>query len=291
MRETRSPARNVSVVICAHRSRQRLEKTLPPWAGLSRVHEVIVVDAPSGDGTSELVRTVAEHAPIPVRLISAPLRGLANARNIGTAAADGQYVLHAGPDNILPSPVLDEMLGKLAVHDLVSCSTVLAEPFSYFDRAHDLSKRRLPVGEILTTVGTPYIARRRLFLENPFNESMEHADDTELCVRLLAKGLSLYRSPLVCLEVGYTSLSDLRERWGQWGTSDSQFHQQMKHVWSGRRRAKSLFRAFIAEILEPRQVLRASEYVYALPFFLIAAFFRTRGRVRIWLRRAARGPE
>lgn len=291
MHETKPPARTVSVVICAHRSRHRLEKTLPPWAALSRVHEVIVVDAPSGDGTAELVRTVAEHAPIPVRLISAPLRGLANARNVGTAAATGEHVLHAGPDNILPGPVLEEMLEKLAVYDLVSCSTVLAEPRSYFDRAHDLSKRRLPVGEILTAVGTPYVAPRRLFIENPFNESMRHADDTELCARLLAKELSIYRSSLTCLEVGYTSLSDLRERWGRWGASDSQFHQQMKHAWSVRRRAKSLSRAFIAEVLEPRQVLKASEYVYGLPFFLIAALFRTQGRVGIWLRRTARGPE
>jgi glycosyltransferase involved in cell wall biosynthesis len=272
----------VSVVVCSHRSRSRLERTLPAWFELDQVQEVIVVDAPSGDGTAHLVASLAQDCRAAVRLIAAPLRGLANARNLGSRAATCDLVLHAGPDNIVPEGVLEEMIEQLRTHDLVSCSTVLAEPRTYFDRAHDLSKRRLPTGRIRTVVGTPYIARHALFIEHPFNEVMKHADDTELCTRLLAHGLRIYRSPLACLEVGYTSFADLRERWGRWGASDSQFYIEMRDSWTWRRRLRSRFRGFIAEVIEPRRALSRSEYLYGLPFFLLAALFRTGG----WLREA-----
>lgn len=278
---------SVSVIICTYESRSRLEITLPTWDNLLMVREVVIVDANSSDSTAEFVFEVQTRSRAAVKLVNAPLQGLANARNIGSKTATSEFLLHAGPDNIMPPETLIEMLRLLQTYSLVSCSTRLIEPVRYFDRAHDLSKRRLLTGPILTAVGTPYIASRNLFADFPFNEAMKHADDTELCGRLVSRGHRIYRTQFPCHEVGFTSLKDLRERWSRWGASDSQFHNEKKANWSAARRLKSLNRAFIAEVVEPARALSLSQYLYGLPFFLTAWLFRAFGRIReLMVRRA-----
>ncbi len=275
----------VSVVICTYESLLRLQVTLPTWGALQGVAEVIVVDAFSTDGTDGYIRSQEASYPVPLMLVSSPLEGLAKARNVGSRVCSGEHILHAGPDNIVPQETFFEMLQLLETNSLVSCSTRLLEHHGYLDRAHELSKRRLLTGPIFSAVGTPYVGQKSLFKEFPFNDAMKHADDAELCARLLGAGHRIYRTSNVCFETGFTSLKDLRERWSRWGASDAQFHQNMRAHWGYRRRLRSLNRAFVAEVVEPARALRPHEYMFGLPFFLTAFFFRAIGRIHEWGRR------
>jgi glycosyltransferase involved in cell wall biosynthesis len=264
---------DISVVVCAHRSRARIERTLPTWLSAG-VGEVVIVDGESDDGTLEAIASIADGATVPVVVRSAPLRGLADARNVGTAASSRPIVLHAGPDNVVPPATLTAMLSRLDHDALVSCTTRLGEVSRYLDRAHDLSKRRLPVGPIATSVGTPYLARRELFERFPFDVAMRQADDTDLCERLRSAGLTIHRCPEACLEFGFTTWADVRERWTRWGAGDAQFYAKMRGSWTPRRRLRSRLRPFTAEVVEPARVLGPLRTAYALPFLVTVATLR-----------------
>lgn len=279
---------DVSVVVCTHRSAQRLARTLPTWFDLG-VGEVVVVDAHSDDGTDDVLARVGAEHPGRLTVVHAPLLGLAHARNVGTGASQGPLVLHAGPDNVMPGATLDAMLEALRGDDLVSCTTRLGEVRSYLDRAHDLAKRRLPVGPIVTAVGTPYVARRELYERFPFDVAMRHADDKDLCGRLLDAGLTIRRCPEACLEYGFTTWADLRERWTRWGSGDAQFYAKMRGGWTWRRRLRSRLRPITAEVIEPARVLGPARTLYTLPFLLSACTLRWWGW-QVEARRLRRAP-
>lgn len=270
---------DVSVVVCSYRSAHQLQRSLPAWLGLE-VGEVILVDAFSDDGTDELVdRLAAEHGER-LRVIHAPLRGLADARNVGTAAASGRVVLHAGPDNVVPRATLEAMLARLDTFAFVSCRTRAGEMHGYIDRALDIDKRRLLPGESFTTVGTPHLALRSLYTAYPFDAALRHADDKDFCERIRAAGERIYRCEEECLEYGMTTLADVRRRWLWYGEGDAQFYAKMRDGWSVRRRLRSRMRPFTAHLVEPWRAIDPLTYLRALPFFLLVATLRWAGWMR-----------
>jgi glycosyltransferase involved in cell wall biosynthesis len=278
----------VTVVVCSHRSVRQLERSIPAWLAHG-IKELIVVDAFSDDGTTELLEGLRVTHGGRLRVIEAPLLGLAHARRTGTEAASGDIVLHAGPDNVVPAPTLAAMLARLSTHDLISCRTVLGQRHGYLDWAQEVSKRRLPAGEITTTVGTPSLARAALYAAHPFDTAMRFADDKDFCERIRADGHTIWRCEETCLEYGVTTLADVRRRWLMYGAGDAQFYAKMRDGWTLRRRLRSRMRPFIAELGEPWPALDPLTYLRALPFFLLVATLRWAGWMREeWRTRAGR---
>jgi glycosyltransferase involved in cell wall biosynthesis len=89
-----------SVIIPAYNAEPFIERTLR--SALRQTHsnlEVIVVD----DGSTDRTRAIAEAASVSddrVRIISVPNGGVANARNIGIAEANGEFVAFLDADDL-----------------------------------------------------------------------------------------------------------------------------------------------------------------------------------------------
>lgn len=276
------PQPTVSLVIATFNGASILARTLP--SNLSGpFSQIVVVDGFSTDGTVALIEKLGRKYGNRIVLLQREKKGLANARNHGSRAATGEYVLHAGPDNIITEKTLNAMLLSLSDYALVSCCTELLTPRTYLEKAHALYKRRFSPGE-QSVVGTPYIAMRDLFASFPFDESMINSDDTDLCYRLLKAGKRIYRCNVNCLEQGFDRPSDFAERWSRWGRGDSLFYQKMHSDWTLLRRAISLVHPFRAELLWPMKHMSPLQYLYCLPFLFLACC----GRYWGWINHATR---
>ena len=170
---------DISLVIACYNSGSILDRTLIENCKLP-FGEILLVDGGSADHTEQVVARCSEKMNRKIPLHRCPKKGLANARNIGTNLSQSAIVLHAGPDNFFTREGLEAMLLLLNRYDLVSCQTRHADQSRYFERIQDLYKRRLKPG-LQEVVGTPYLGRRELFEQFPFNERMLNSDDTELC--------------------------------------------------------------------------------------------------------------
>jgi len=80
-----------------------LERCLRSVGALSFVHEHLVIDGASTDGTREVVRRLADEIPA-LTVSSSADRGIYDALNRGLAAARGQYVYFLGADDCLTDP-------------------------------------------------------------------------------------------------------------------------------------------------------------------------------------------
>jgi succinoglycan biosynthesis protein ExoO len=118
------PAYNVEATI-ARAIRSALDQTVPPL-------EVIVVDDRSGDGTLALVNAIAAGEPRVRRIEAAENRGPSRARNLGFAAARGDWLAILDGDDAWAPDRLERMLAvasaeradmvldNLVLHDLVA---------------------------------------------------------------------------------------------------------------------------------------------------------------------------
>src|SRR5256885_987970 len=93
----------ISVIIPAYNARQTIRRCVESsFAGFVKPLEVIVVDDCSTDDTAALVDKLAQRYPGVVRLIRAPVNaGPARARNIGAAAAKGEYYFFVDSDTAM----------------------------------------------------------------------------------------------------------------------------------------------------------------------------------------------
>jgi O-antigen biosynthesis protein len=92
------PWASASVVVCTHNGQQTLDECLARVEALSYPDfEVIVISDGSSDASAQIARA---HG---ARLLETPHRGLANARNVGIAAARGEIVAFLD-DDAFPDP-------------------------------------------------------------------------------------------------------------------------------------------------------------------------------------------
>lgn len=246
--------------------------------------KIVIIDGFSTDNSIEIVKKKQIDYPDKIDFYQFPKKGLANARNQGNLKSTTEYVMHAGPDNIIPLETLQNLIKQLVKYDLVSCQTRLKMTDDYISRAQNIYKKRYSVGE-KEVVGTPYIAKRELFIKYFFDEQMLNSDDTDLCTRLKMAGKNIYRSESICYEVGFNDIHSIFERWMRWGRGDVLFYLKWKNGWTLKRKIRSLMRPFIAEIAEPFKILKKSEFFYILPFLILVCSLRYLGWMRYLIRK------
>lgn len=262
----------VSVVIATLNSRQLLESSIPAWLAQG-VHEVVVVDGGSVDGSEEFILALNRSDPR-VILVRELRPGLSVARNTGSRKASGKLLLHAGPDNKVSRGTLRSMLAELERSSLVSCRTRVSTSSWYRDLAINVSKARLSAGRDLSVVGTPYLGRRELFLSFPFDEHVQHSDDTFFCAHIRAAGHTIVRIPDYCLETGFDTVRDLKGRYKRWGHSDAEYFVRLPRETKFPQRVMSFTRAFWVEVFPPLKHTTVLRYVLAFPVLFVFGMWR-----------------
>jgi glycosyltransferase involved in cell wall biosynthesis len=164
------------------------------------VLEVIVVNDGSKDGTSEVLAGFAA----PVRVISIPNGGVANARNTGIRAARGEWVAFLDADDIwFPEKIAHQLAGLKACPDVAfsfcSFKQRVPAPGQAIDHLADRFKARLglnfdapltrqPLAVLIEAniVGTcSNVILRRTLLDKVglFNANYRQAEDYDLWLR------------------------------------------------------------------------------------------------------------
>jgi glycosyltransferase involved in cell wall biosynthesis len=131
------PDVRVSVVIPAFNAGHTLARQLHALfrQELTERWEIVVADNRSTDDTAEVVRQVAQSAPVPIRLVAADRAQGANvARNVGVAAASGRLLLLVDADDEVCDGWLLSMVSELEHHDCVAGSLRVQGPDSSWRR-------------------------------------------------------------------------------------------------------------------------------------------------------------
>jgi glycosyltransferase involved in cell wall biosynthesis len=103
---------SVSVVIPTFRRPESLDRALRSLLAMTHIPdgaEVVVVDNDAGASAARTVALLAKTAPLPIRYVHEPAAGVANARNAGVLAAQGELIAFLDDDETA-SP---EWLAKL----------------------------------------------------------------------------------------------------------------------------------------------------------------------------------
>jgi glycosyltransferase involved in cell wall biosynthesis len=158
--------------------------------------EVLVVDGASTDGSREAALTFPH-----VRLVNQPGRGLAAARNLGLAMAQGDFIAFLDADDLWPAHSLVARLSHLAQRPdrlgVVGQVQRFLQPGTPLPPAYADGWLERPVAGY--TPGA-LLARRRLFeLAGPFDETLALGCDSDWFARIHDKGLSLAALPQVTL--------------------------------------------------------------------------------------------
>lgn len=263
---------HLTVTIATLDSLSMLSQTIPRWLSLP-IGQLVIVDGGSEDGTQELLEDYCQKDPR-FSFIIDRRPGLSLARNIGTSLASCEFVLYAGPDNIVPSSTLDKMLAALDKASLVSCRTRVASGNFFRDLVLNVSKSRLRSGEAVNVVGTPYVGRRELFDRFPFDESVRDSDDTFFCLNLTERGDRIARVDEFCVETGFENYPTLKSRYDRWGRSDAEFYSRKSAQLSVRKRLISFTRPFWVEAFAPFLSSNLGSYLLSFPFLLWFGFLR-----------------
>lgn len=109
-----APGPELTVVLATHEGRDRIGRTLESLEQQTAdpaTFEVLVVANGPDDGTSDLVRAHARRESVRIRLLTTPVPGFANARNLGIHAARGTYLTWVDDDDWLSPSFVETMCG------------------------------------------------------------------------------------------------------------------------------------------------------------------------------------
>jgi GT2 family glycosyltransferase len=104
------PSNSLSVIVPTYNREKVLEKALEAYLAQSSpqfIHELLVVDDGSTDGTGSMVQEFGRRSAFPIRYLRQPNKGPAAARNVGIREARSNLVLFTDSD-IIPEPDLVE---------------------------------------------------------------------------------------------------------------------------------------------------------------------------------------
>ena len=212
----RAAAPSFSVVIAAYRVaevvedaiRSVLEQTVPPL-------EVIVVDDASGDGIEDVV---AHHADRLQFVRHEHNAGAGAAMNTGARAAEGDYVVFIGADDVFAPERLEALgeLGRLRPDlGVLTTDAWVSVDGEVFRRFHDktfpfeVSNQR---GEILRrnfVFGHAAIPRATFLQLGGFDETIRWTSDWELMARMIVSGwyVGMVAEPLATYRLNERALS------------------------------------------------------------------------------------
>lgn len=227
---------DVSVIICVRNSADMLLDCLKA-ARQNSPREIIVVDGMSTDGSYEIAKQYAD------KVLSDDGKGLSYARKIGVEVSIGRYILNMGPDNILPTDFLQEIVRLACSYSYQGAGVqtrmggIVTRWDSYLD---DWWKYMMGVPGPREVIGTPSLFERYLLNEEPFNENTIGCDDTDLCSRLRSRGYSLGIVPLVVYDSPNRKWWDIYEKFMLYGRGDANFYNLYSPRWNLKRKLYSL---------------------------------------------------
>ena len=254
--------RSVSAVVCTKNSISGIENCLTSLQQAG-VDQIIVVDAHSTDGTTEVAQELAD------LVLTDPGTGLGNARNIGIAHSTGDYVLNMGSDNIMPPRQLDLMIKTLTEggYQGVSAQTCIQGSGFVADGLNAWREGRFAPGPI-AIIGTPTLFQGDLIREHPYNPETVFSDDSELCERWEREFNAKFAiSPAFVYEEGKVTWPEVKVRCRMYGISDYEIYQRgSKAGWGVARKLRSIAHPFQADLLTPIRNLPISRALSNTPF-------------------------
>jgi glycosyltransferase involved in cell wall biosynthesis len=262
--------RDVSAIVCTKNSIAGIEQCLRSLLQ-AEVGQIIVVDASSNDGTTEVAQELAD------LVLTDPGTGLGNARNLGIAQSTGDYVLNMGSDNIMPPGQLDLMIKTLTEGDYqgVSAQTNVQGSGFVADGLNAWREGRFVPGPI-RIIGTPTLFQGDLIRQNPYDPSTVFSDDSELCERWAREFNAKFAiSPAFVYEVGKITWPEVKVRCRMYGMSDHEiFTRGRQDNWSLARKAKSIAHPMTADFLTPLRNLPVAQALANTPFLALFAGHR-----------------
>ena len=193
---TRVPSPTVSVVIPAYNSAWCVDQAIDSvLAQTYRDYEIIVVD----DGSTDTTRDVVQRYGNAVRLISKPNGGMSSARNRGISEARGRYIAFLDSDDRWLPTKLACQVELLETHpDVVFCAAVatLEDPEGTrlgewgCCRSAEADLENVFANHSAVAGGASAVLARTeaVCAEHGFDESLGGAEDTDLWIRLAARG-------------------------------------------------------------------------------------------------------
>lgn len=275
--------RDVSAIVCSKNSISGIEQCLRSLRR-AEVGQIIVVDASSTDGTTEVAQKLAD------LVLTDPGTGLGNARNIGIAHSTGAYVLNMGSDNVMPTGQLNIMLETLIEGEYhgVSAQTKVHGD-SYTAKGLNVWRAgKFPSGP-RTVIGTPTLFLGNMLREHPYDSTRRFSDDSELCERWTRQfGSSFAISNAICFEVGKVSWKEIGVRATMYGESDHEVFTYGREVqrWGFSRALKSFLHPMKTDFIEPITFDQGIlEKVTAIPFLTVFTSLRYAGWMRAsWMK-------
>lgn len=271
---------DVSAVVCTMNSISGIDQCLSSLKSAG-VGQIIVVDAHSTDGTTEVARRIAD------LVLEDPGTGLGNARNVGIAHTTKPLVLNMGSDNVMPVDQLQLMIDALENQDVQGVSAqTLVEGHDFVSRGLNAWRKGRFVSGPAKVIGTPTLFIGDLIRTHPYDSSRVFSDDSELCERWAREfGARFAISDAYVTEVGKTTWPEVMVRCRMYGISDEEiFRLGRANGWSFGRQLESLAHPVRADLLVPLTRLSPSEALSNAPFLM--AF--TALRYAAWAQRAAR---
>jgi glycosyltransferase involved in cell wall biosynthesis len=176
----------VSVVLPAHNEEALVGAALRSVAqqtfGAGEI-EAIVVNNGSRDRTGEIVASLAgELAPLTVRLIHDPRRGIARAKNLGARAAHGRWLIFMDADSWMSRALVARVVERADGGERAASIRVVADSSDTLDRAFfdlmEWGKRLFGIRANMCWM------TRELFEEiDGFDEALNQAEDLDLLTR------------------------------------------------------------------------------------------------------------
>jgi glycosyltransferase involved in cell wall biosynthesis len=260
---------NLTAVVCTLNSESSLERCLISLVEI--VDFIIVVDGGSSDSTLVIANKYAD------LLLHDSGSGLGEARGLGLAHVETDYILNSGADNVLGIEVVSKMLKILESTPIVygvSCQTVVEE-LGYLSKVSNrIWRTRFSSGHS-QMVGTPNIFRTQQLRKFGYSKSRGWSDDEEVCIRMYQEEKALFEIiDDECQEIGQATLRRQIYRYFHYGFSDFEIFSARKQEWNLLRQLKSILHPLKVELIKPIMRLNALDKFFCLPIMLSATLLR-----------------
>lgn len=219
---------SLTVIIPTYNRKQVLARALEGYLAQSSpqlIHELLIVDDGSSDGTESMVRRFSTRSVFPIRYLRQQNKGPAAARNFGIREARSSVVLFTDSDVIPEGDLVEQHIewhrrNPQITAAVLGCVTwpaeIKATPFMWWYGAHILfafDKLRDKQEASFHYFYTCNLSLKTEFLRNCgyFNEEFKSAafEDTELGYRLEKQGLQLiYNSAALAYHYQFFSFED-----------------------------------------------------------------------------------